>query len=344
MLLGLGADLRRVVLVAHVHHPGAHGAGVHERAAHELGAGSLLYEVALAGEQALVHVGLAGHHHGVGRHLVAAAEHHHVVAHDVVQRHLRARAVADDHGVRARHDAQAVGGDLRAYLLHDADNHVAHDDDHEQHVLVRAGEQHEHRQDHVDGVEQRADVLPHDLAHGARLHVHVGVHVAARHALGHLRGGQSPGFVGHVLLLLSCSSSRRPVREAARLLAPILRHLHAKRPPLRWEGRPFTRNPQTPATRAGTRGSRKRARPAGAPASRTRSSAKPSPRRARGLRLLLHLRGQVQAHGHDNDADERPQVERALREGHAQAHEAQHEPDDAQHEERPHLARVLRAA
>ena len=78
---------------------------------------------------------------------------------------------------------QTVSGALRANLLHDADSRVAHDDHHEQHVLVRTGDQHEHGQDHIDGVEQRERVLAHDLANGARVHAGIHVHLAAGNPL-----------------------------------------------------------------------------------------------------------------------------------------------------------------
>ena len=180
MLLGLGRNLGRVVFRAHVHDARVDPAGVHERAAQQLVARALFHQLALAGEQALVGVAATFHHLAVGGHLVAAPEHDDVAAYQLVKGKARLDPVAQGGRVAAGHDGEPVGDALGADLLHDADDRVAHDDNHEEHVFERAGEQDEDGQHEVHRVEQRADVLARDVGDAAGLHPGIDVGMSLR--------------------------------------------------------------------------------------------------------------------------------------------------------------------
>ena len=190
VLFGLGRYLCGVVFGTYMLNAGVNRARVHERAAHEGVARTLFNKFALAGKQAFVGIAFARNHQRVGRNLIASAQHHDVVAHQLVERQLDARTVAHDLGFGAGDDRKLVGGALRTDFLNDADNRVAHDHDHEQHVLVRTRNENEHRQNHVHQIEKRANVIAHDFLHRARFHAGIDVHIARGDARGNLVGGK----------------------------------------------------------------------------------------------------------------------------------------------------------
>ena len=111
--------------------------------------------------------------------------------HEVVHHKLRGRDHTlapgpNDADLLLGEDGQLVDHALGADLLRHADEEVGRHDEHEQHVAVLAGQEHQQRQGQVDAVEQRQGMLGDDLAHGLGAHVGVGVHAAGRHALGDL--------------------------------------------------------------------------------------------------------------------------------------------------------------
>ena len=62
--------------------------------------------------------------------------------------------------------------------MHDANDGVDNDHEHEEHVLVRARQEDEHRKDHVDKVEERADIATEDTAVRARFYGSIRIHLA----------------------------------------------------------------------------------------------------------------------------------------------------------------------
>ena len=110
--------------------------------------------------------------------MISSTQHHHVIAHQLIKGQLDFRAIAQRVRLRASYDGQLVGDALGSDLLDDADYGIAHDDNHEQHVLVRASEQHDESQDGIHQVEQRADVIMHDLPDRPRLHARIDIDFA----------------------------------------------------------------------------------------------------------------------------------------------------------------------
>ena len=131
-------------------HLGAQQSRVDKAAAHELGAGLFLDEVALACEQALVNERLARHHHGVGGNLVAAPEANDVVEHDLVQVELHLGTVTHRNGLFGGKQRKLVDHALGTHGLNDADSGIQKHHEQERQVLKRPGQQDQNRQNHVD--------------------------------------------------------------------------------------------------------------------------------------------------------------------------------------------------
>ncbi len=72
----------------------------------------------------------------------------------------------------------------------DANGGVGHHDEHEEHVAVGAGSEDKHRQEQVDGIEEGAQVVAHNLAHRAGLGGWINVDVALRYLGLHLSCGE----------------------------------------------------------------------------------------------------------------------------------------------------------
>ena len=70
--------------------------------------------------------------------------------------------------------------------MHDANDGVDNDHEHEEHVLVRARQEDEHRKDHVDKVEERADIATEDTAVRARFYGSIRIHLACNLSGTHL--------------------------------------------------------------------------------------------------------------------------------------------------------------
>ena len=135
-------------------------------------------KIGLTGKQALVYPAFAAHNPRIRRDLITSTKHHHIIAHQLIEQQLRFRAIAQRMGFRTGYDGQLVGDALRTDLLNDSDNGVAHDDHHEQHVLVRPREQHDKGQNGVHQVEQRTYVVMDDLPDRARFHARIDIGLA----------------------------------------------------------------------------------------------------------------------------------------------------------------------
>ena len=193
-VLGLGVDLGHVVLGAHVLNAGEDQAGVEEAARHEMVARLLADEVALASEEALVHARLARDHHGVGGDLVAAAELHEVVLHDLLEVELDLDAVADDHGLLGSEERELIHHALGTKRLYDADSRVQHHDAQKADVLPRARGKHQEGEDEVDEVKDGEEVLSEELPDRFGLDARVDVDLARGDALLDLCGGETARF------------------------------------------------------------------------------------------------------------------------------------------------------
>lgn len=167
-------------------HACVHETRVDEAAAHELIAGTLMDRVALAGEQALVHVALARDNDRVGRDLVSPAQADQVVEHELVELELDLMIVANRDGALRGEQRELVHHALGAQGLHDADARVEEHDPQEGQVLPGAGQDDERGQDDVDEVEQGAGVLDDELLDRLGLELSVDVDLALRDALGDL--------------------------------------------------------------------------------------------------------------------------------------------------------------
>ena len=163
-------------------HAGAQQARIDKATAHELGAGPLLDEVALARQQALVNERLARHHHGVGGNLVAASQTNDVVEHDLVQVELHLDAITHRNGLLGGKQRKLVDHPLGTHGLDDANGGVQEHHEQERQVLKRTGQQDQNRQDHVNQVEQRAEVLDDELFDRFGLELHVAVDLASGNA------------------------------------------------------------------------------------------------------------------------------------------------------------------
>ena len=190
-VLGLVVDLCHVVIGADMDHAGAQQARIDKAAAHELGARLFLNEVALARQQALVDERLARHHHGVGRNLVTASQTNDVVEHDLVQVELHLGAVTHRDGLLRGEQRKLVDHPLGTHGLDDANSRVQEHHEQERQVLKRTGQQHQNRQDHVDQVKQRAEVLDDELFDRLGLELHVAVDLTGGDALLDLGGRES---------------------------------------------------------------------------------------------------------------------------------------------------------
>ena len=172
-------------------HAGAQQARVDKAAAHELRAGLLFDEIALARQQALVHERLTRHHHGVGRNLVTAPQANDVVEHDLVQVELHLGTVAHRNGLLRGQQRELIDHLLGTHGLDDADSGIQKHHEQERQVLKRTGQQHQNRQDRVDKVEQRAEVFDDELTDRFGFKLHVAVDLTGGDALLDLGGRKS---------------------------------------------------------------------------------------------------------------------------------------------------------
>ena len=172
-------------------HAGAQQARVDKAAAHELGTGLFLNKVALARQQALVHERLARNHHGVSGNLVAAPQADDVVEHDLVQVELHLGTVAHRDGLLRGQQRELIDHLLGPHGLNDANSGIEEHHKQERQVLKRTGQQHQNRQNHVDQVKQRAEVLDDELADRLGLEFHVAVDLTGGDALLDLGGRES---------------------------------------------------------------------------------------------------------------------------------------------------------
>ena len=184
-------DLRRIIVCADRRHARTTASGTHEAARHESVARLLRDEVRLAGEQAFVCAAPSRDDLAVRWNLVSAAELDDVVEDDFAQRNVLQLAIADDVRFRRCDNAQAVDGEFAADLLENADDDVAENNREENQVAVRTGPENRDRQNDIDEIEQRADVVAEDARYGARFDVGVFVDLAFGNALRHLRVGQT---------------------------------------------------------------------------------------------------------------------------------------------------------
>ena len=172
-------------------HAGAQQTRVDKAAAHELGTGLFLNEVALTRQQALVHERLARNHHGVSGDLVAAPQADDVVEHDLVQVELHLGAVAHRDGLLGGQQRELIDHLLGTHGLNDANSGIEEHHEQERQILKRTGQNNQERQDHVDQIEQRAEVLDDELFDRLGLELHVAVDLTGGDALLDLGGRES---------------------------------------------------------------------------------------------------------------------------------------------------------
>jgi hypothetical protein len=103
-------------------------------------------------------------HVAVHRDLLAGAEQHDVVDHQLPWAHGPLDAVAPDLGPGLADHREAVERPLRAPLLHAADHGVGDDDHAEERDLPWPHDHHDHEEGADDGVEAGEDVGARDLA------------------------------------------------------------------------------------------------------------------------------------------------------------------------------------
>ena len=172
-------------------HAGAQQTRVDKAAAHELGTGLFLNKVALARQQALVHERLARNHHGVSGNLVAAPQADDVVEHDLVQVELHLGAVTHRDGLLGSQQRELIDHLLGTHGLDDANSGIEEHHEQERQILKRTGQNDQERQDHVDQIEQRAEVLDDELFDRLGLELHVAVDLTGGDALLDLGGRES---------------------------------------------------------------------------------------------------------------------------------------------------------
>ena len=190
-VLGLVINFGHVVVGADMNHAGAQQARVDKAAAHELGTGLFLNKVALARQQALVHERLARNHHGVSGNLVAAPQADDVVEHDLVQVELHLGAVAHRDGLLGGQQRELIDHLLGTHGLNDANSGIEEHHEQERQILKRTGQNDQECQDHVDQIEQRAEVLDDELFDRLGLELHVAVDLTGGDALLDLGGRES---------------------------------------------------------------------------------------------------------------------------------------------------------
>lgn len=117
-------------------HTRIHHSRIDERSAHERITKLLADKIGFTGKQALVYPAITAHNLRIGRNLISATQHHHIIAHQPIERKLRFRAIAQNMRFRAGNNRQLIGDALRTDLLNNADHGVANDDHHEQHILI----------------------------------------------------------------------------------------------------------------------------------------------------------------------------------------------------------------
>ena len=167
-------------------HTRVHETRVDKAAAHELIAGTLVDRVALAGEQALVHMALARDNDRVGRDLVSPAQADQVVEHELVELEFDLPIIANRDGAFRGEQRELVHHALGAQGLHDTDARVEKHDPQEGQVLPSASQDDERGQDDIDQVEQGAGVLDDEFLDRLGLELGVDVDLALRDALGDL--------------------------------------------------------------------------------------------------------------------------------------------------------------
>ena len=190
-VLGLVINFGHVVVGADMNHAGAQQARVDKAAAHELGTRLFLDKVALARQQALVHERLARNHHSVGGNLVAAPQADDVVEHDLIQVELHLGAVAHRDGLLGGQQRELINHLLGTHGLDDANSGIEEHHEQERQILKRTGQNDQERQDHVDQIEQRAEVLDDELFDRLGLELHVAVDLTGGDALLNLGGRES---------------------------------------------------------------------------------------------------------------------------------------------------------
>ena len=251
---GVRAEPEGVRVGADLGGPHAAAARGHEAARHHVVAGHLVDRVGLPGEQGLVD--LEAHrveHLPVDADLVAGAQHHQVVGHQLLDPDLLLGAVAHHAGPGSVEHRQPVEGALGPDLLDDADGGVEDQHDAEQRILELAYRQDDHQQGAQQEVERGEDVGLDDLADGATGGVGDVVGATVGPALVDLGPGEPGGEaeVGH---------RRGPVDVLARVMGG------RARPPPGWAsgagGPGWRRRPAGGGGRRG-RGSRRRWPPPG---------------------------------------------------------------------------------
>ena len=190
-VLGLVINFGHVVVGADMDHAGAQQTRVDKAAAHELGTWLFLNKIALARQQALIHERLARNHHGVSGDLVAAPQADDVIEHDLVQVELHLGAVAHRDGLLGGQQREFIDHLLGTHGLNDANRGIEEHHEQERQILKRTGQNDQERQDHVDQIEQRAEVLDDELFDRLGLELHVAVDLTGGDALLDLGGRES---------------------------------------------------------------------------------------------------------------------------------------------------------
>ena len=138
--------------------------GDHEAARQQPIAGPLVHRLGLPGQQRLIGLhGRAVPHHPVRHQLVAGPQLDQIIGHQLLDRDVVRRAIADHPDPRRAEHGEPVQRPLGLQLLPDADQRVGHQHDAEQGVLRLAPDQDHRQQDTQNQVEPGQDVRAQDL-------------------------------------------------------------------------------------------------------------------------------------------------------------------------------------
>ena len=125
--------------------------------------------IVLAGQQGFVQLQrIGGEHHGIGGHLIAALEDHHVALHQLLHGNLDGLAIAHSGCGGAVQQGDAVQLQLRLVLLHETDDHVSDHSHQEEEIRPSLVHNHHGTTEAQNQVKDREKVRTHNAPQRAR--------------------------------------------------------------------------------------------------------------------------------------------------------------------------------
>ena len=153
----------------HVREQHATGTTEYARGREHHVARALSNRVVLAGQQGFVQLQrIGGEHHGIGGHLIAALEDHHVALHQLLHGNLDGLAIAHSGCGGAVQQGDAVQLKLRLVLLHETDDHVSDNSRQEEEIRPTLVHNHHGTTGAQHKVEDREQVRTHNAPQRAR--------------------------------------------------------------------------------------------------------------------------------------------------------------------------------